>query len=129
MYVIKHENCLWVISASLLVFKWHFFIFSHYITFLPRNWLHLQLSSTMYSQIFLQRTQKVAFEQWWSLLRGFLNEIDIKISLAGLRLAVVDRWSLLTDGRCWQVVVVKRCSLTKVWMYFHLIHFNMKLKS
>ncbi len=38
--------------------------------------------------------KKVAVVQSWPAFGGFSIKIDIKISLAGLRLAVVDRWPL-----------------------------------
>jgi hypothetical protein len=43
--------------------------------------------------------QKVAVVQSWPVFGGFSIKIGIKISLAGLRLAVVDRWPLFRGGR------------------------------
>jgi hypothetical protein len=42
--------------------------------------------------------QKVAVKHRWFLCRGFSIKIGIKISLAGLCLAVVDRWLLFRGG-------------------------------
>jgi hypothetical protein len=42
---------------------------------------------------------KVAVVHRWLLYRGFSIKIDIKISLAGLSFAVVDRWPLFRGGR------------------------------
>ncbi len=42
---------------------------------------------------------KGAVVKRWSLCRGFSITIGIKISLAGLCLAVVDRWPLFRGGR------------------------------
>ena len=58
---------------------------------------------TYYSQTCLQRPplapQKVAVVHRWRLSRDFSIKIGIKISLAGLNLAVVDRWQLFRGGR------------------------------
>ena len=43
--------------------------------------------------------KKVAVVQSWLVFTGFSIKIGIKSSLAGLRLAVVDRWPLLRGGR------------------------------
>jgi hypothetical protein len=43
--------------------------------------------------------KKVAVIQSWPVVTGFSIKIGIKSSLAGLRLAVVDRWPLLRGGR------------------------------
>ena len=42
--------------------------------------------------------KKVAVVHRWSLCRGFSIKIGIKISLARLSLAVVERWPLFTGG-------------------------------
>jgi hypothetical protein len=43
--------------------------------------------------------KKVAAVQSWPVFTGFSIKIGIKSSLAGLRLAVVDRWPLFRGGR------------------------------
>ncbi len=43
--------------------------------------------------------KKVAVVQSWPVLGGFSIKIVLKISLAGLGLAVVDRWPLFRGGR------------------------------
>jgi hypothetical protein len=43
--------------------------------------------------------KKVAVVQSWPVSTGFSIKIDIKSSLAGLRLGVVDRWPLFRGGR------------------------------
>ncbi len=57
----------------------------------------------------------------WPLCRGgrytegdqiFINEFINNFSMLGIR-----------PGRCWQVVVVQRWSLTQVWLYFETIFF------
>jgi len=50
------------------------------------------------------------------------------------KVTVLDRWSLFSghlcyivviyvidSGRCWQVVAIRRWSLTQVWLYFQLV--------
>jgi hypothetical protein len=43
--------------------------------------------------------QKVAVDHRWLLCIGFSIKIGIKINLAGLCLAAVDRWPLFIGGR------------------------------
>jgi hypothetical protein len=43
--------------------------------------------------------KKAAVVQRWPVLEGFSIKIGIKINLAGLCLAIVDRWPLFRVGR------------------------------